>query len=80
MFNEPTGTGRSASTLHHQRNGTLHRIGSRLRDRVKRLLDGGRRRRLRSLARTVGYGIVRGAADALGASATGWIIWWIQQR
>lgn len=80
MFNEPKGTDRPASTRHHQRNGTLHRTGSRLRDRVKRLLDGGRRRRLRSLARTAGYGIVRGAAGALGASATGWIIWWIQQR
>ncbi|MER7736494.1 hypothetical protein ABTX80_37055 [Streptomyces erythrochromogenes] len=41
---------------------------------------GGRRRTLRSLTRTAGHGVVRGAASACGASAIGWIIWWIQQR
>ncbi|MFE9018900.1 hypothetical protein ACFYNL_10065 [Streptomyces sp. NPDC007808] len=36
-------------------------------------------RRLRALARTAGRGIVRGGAGALGASVTGWVIWWLQQ-
>ncbi|MCZ0991838.1 hypothetical protein [Streptomyces diastatochromogenes] len=80
MFNEPKGTDRPASTRHRQDNGKLRHLGSRIRARLRQLLDGGRRRRLRALARTAGHGLVRGAAGALGASATGWIIWWIQQR
>ncbi|MFI6357575.1 hypothetical protein ACIBJF_34210 [Streptomyces sp. NPDC050743] len=80
MFNEPKGTARLASTRHHQGTSKFHHIRSRIRARLRQLLDGGRRRRLRSLARTAGHGIVRGAAGALGASATGWIIWWIQQH
>ncbi|WP_329240460.1 hypothetical protein OG223_53800 [Streptomyces sp. NBC_01478] len=80
MSNEPKGTDRLASTRHHLRKGTPRRIWSRTRDRVRQMLDGGRRRRLRALARTAGYGILRGSAGAVGASGTGWIIWWIQQR
>ncbi|GAA5015255.1 hypothetical protein [Streptomyces hyderabadensis] len=80
MFNEPKGTDRPASTRHHPRHGKLRRIWSRCRDRLRQLLDDGHRRRLRALARTAGYGIVRGSAGAVGASGTGWIIWWIQQR
>jgi hypothetical protein len=80
MSNEPKGTDRPASTPHHQGNGTLRRIWSEFRTLLRQLLDGSRRRRLRALARTAGHGIVRGAVGALGASATGWIIWWIQQR
>ncbi|WP_406131539.1 hypothetical protein [Streptomyces sp. NBC_00989] len=33
-----------------------------------------------ALARTAGYGVLRGSADAVSASATGWVIWWIQQH
>ncbi|MFJ1562216.1 hypothetical protein [Streptomyces mirabilis] len=80
MSNEPKGTDRPASTPHHPRKGTPRHIWSRTRDRLRQLLDDGRRRRLRSLARTAGYGILRGSAGAIGTSATGWIIWWIQQR
>jgi hypothetical protein len=80
MSNEPKGTDRRASTRHHQSNGQLRHIWSGIRTRLQQLLDGGRRRRLRALARTAGYGILRGSAGALGASGTGWIIWWIQQR
>ncbi|WP_030619308.1 hypothetical protein [Streptomyces fulvoviolaceus] len=80
MFTELKGTDRPASTRHHPRKGKLRHIWSRTRDRLRQLLDGGRRRRLRSLARTAGHGIVRGSAGAVGASGTGWIIWWIQQR
>ncbi|MFF4427254.1 hypothetical protein ACFY04_42135 [Streptomyces sp. NPDC001549] len=42
--------------------------------------SGKRRRTLRSLARTAGHGIVRGAATAFGAFAMGWVIWWVQQH
>ncbi|MFJ8664014.1 hypothetical protein [Streptomyces sp. NPDC093795] len=80
MFNEPKGTGRPTSTRHHQGNSKLCHVWSEIRARLLQLLDGGRRRRLRALARTAGYGIVRGSAGAVGASGTGWIIWWIQQR
>lgn len=79
MFNEPKGTDRPA-TRHHQGNDKLRHIWPAIRARLLQLLDGGRRRRLRGLARTAGYGIVRGSAGAVGASGTGWIIWWIQQR
>lgn len=80
MSNEPKGTNQPASTRHHQSNGKLPHIWSEIRTRLQQLLDGGRRRRLRALARTASYGILRGSAGALGASGTGWIIWWIQQR
>ncbi|MFE7243763.1 hypothetical protein [Streptomyces sp. NPDC057580] len=80
MFNEPKGTDRPASTRHYQGNRKLRHIWSKIRARLRQLLDGGRRRRLRALARTAGYSIVRGSAGAVGASGTGWIIWWIQQR
>ncbi|MFE0231908.1 hypothetical protein ACFWZS_32815 [[Kitasatospora] papulosa] len=79
MSNEPKGTDRRASTRHHQGDSKLRHIWSEIRARLQQLLDG-RRRRLRALARTAGYGILRGSAGALGASGTGWIIWWIQQR
>ncbi|GAB7035983.1 hypothetical protein AB0G35_23905 [Streptomyces sp. NPDC021749] len=39
-----------------------------------------RRLWLRTIARTTGHGFIRGAASAMGASVTGWLIWWIQQR
>ncbi|WP_314253466.1 hypothetical protein [Streptomyces sp. DSM 40907] len=42
--------------------------------------SGQRRRTLRSLTRTAGHGVVRGAATAFGAFATGWVIWWVQQH
>ncbi|MFD3730388.1 hypothetical protein [Streptomyces sp. NPDC058632] len=42
--------------------------------------DDGRRRSLRSLTRTAGHGIVRGAAVTLGASSMGRIIRRIQQH
>ncbi|MBK3634263.1 hypothetical protein JHN52_15170 [Streptomyces sp. MBT97] len=80
MFNEPKGTDRPASTRHHQGNGKLCHVWFEIRARLLHLLDSGRRRRLRALARTAGHGIVRGSAGALGASGTGWMIWWIQQR
>ncbi|MEU1481562.1 hypothetical protein ACFYZ8_05510 [Streptomyces sp. NPDC001668] len=80
MFNEPKGTDQPASTRHHQGNGKLRHAWSEIRAQLRQLLDGGRRRRLRALARTAGYGILRGAAGTVGASGTGWIIWWIQQR
>lgn len=79
MPNEAKGTHQPASTRHHQDDGKPPRIWSRIRGRLRQLLDS-RRRRLRALARTTGHGIVRGSANAVGASATGWIIWWIQQR
>ncbi|NUK05766.1 hypothetical protein [Streptomyces lunaelactis] len=78
MSNEPKGTDQPASTRHHQGNGKLRHTWSEI--RLRQLLDGGLRRRLRALARTAGYGILRGSAGAVGASGTGWIIWWIQQR
>ncbi|MFF7233033.1 hypothetical protein [Streptomyces sioyaensis] len=80
MSNEPKGTDRPASTRHHQGNGKLRHIWSEIRARLRQLLDCGLRRRLRALARTAGYGIVRGSAGAVGASGAGWIIWWIQQH
>ncbi|MER8162720.1 hypothetical protein [Streptomyces sp. NPDC094472] len=80
MSNEPKGTVQPASTRHHQGNGKLRHIWSAIRTRLRQLLNGGLRRRLRALARTAGHGIVRGSAGAVGASGTGWIIWWIQQR
>ncbi|MEH0416075.1 hypothetical protein [Streptomyces sp. B21-083] len=80
MSNEPKGPDQPASTRHHQGSSTLHPLGSRIRARLGQMLDGGRRRRLRALARTTGHGILRGSAGALGASGTTWIIWWIQQR
>lgn len=80
MFNEPKGTDQPASTRQNQGDGNLRRAWSGFRTRMRQLLDGSRRRRLRALARTAGYGILRGAAGAVGASGTGWIIWWIQQR
>jgi hypothetical protein len=80
MSNEPKGTDQPASTRHHQGNGKLRHIRSEIRTRLRRLLDGGLRRRLRALARTAGHGIVRGSAGTVGASGTAWIIWWIQQR
>lgn len=80
MSNEPKGTDQPASTRHHQGNGKLRHIRSEIRTRLRRLLDGGLRRRLRALARTAGHGIVRGSASAVGASGTAWIVWWIQQR
>ncbi|MER7195979.1 MULTISPECIES: hypothetical protein [Streptomyces] len=80
MFNEPKGTGRPASTRYPQGNGKLCHVWSEIRAQLRQLLDSGRRRRLRALARTAGYGVLRGAAGAVGASGTGWIIWWIQQR
>ncbi|MFJ3520745.1 hypothetical protein [Streptomyces sp. NPDC090131] len=39
-----------------------------------------RRRMARSLTRTAGHGIVRGATTTLGTFLMGWIILWIQQR
>ncbi|WP_326594087.1 hypothetical protein [Streptomyces sp. NBC_01294] len=42
--------------------------------------SGRRRRTLRSLSRTAGHGIVRGAATAFGTFAMGSVIWWVQQR
>ncbi|MEU6957619.1 hypothetical protein [Streptomyces sp. NPDC045714] len=80
MLNEAKGTDPPASTRHHQGNGKLRPIRSEIRTRLRQLLDGGRHRRLRTLARTAGYGVLRGSAGAVGASGTGWIIWWIQQR
>ncbi|WP_155057594.1 Hpt domain-containing protein [Streptomyces blattellae] len=80
MSNEPKGTDQPASTRHHQGNGKLRHIRSEIRTRLRRLLDGDLRRRLRALAHTAGHGIVRGSAGAVGASGTAWIIWWIQQR
>ncbi|WP_406340609.1 hypothetical protein [Streptomyces sp. NBC_01578] len=79
MSNEPKGTDQPTSTRHHQGNGKLRHIWSEIRTRLRQLLNG-RRRRLRALARTAGHGILRGSAGAVGASGTGWIIWWIQQR
>ncbi|MFJ9668803.1 hypothetical protein ACIRPP_30045 [Streptomyces sp. NPDC101219] len=80
MSIEPKGTDQPASTRHHPGNGKLRHAWSEIRTRLRQLLDAGRRRRLRTLARTAGHGILRGAAGAVGASGTGWIIWWIQQR
>lgn len=80
MFNEPKGTDRPASTRHHQGAGTPHPLRSRIRARKRQLVDGRRRLHLHALARTAGHGLIRGAAGTLGASTTGWIIWWIQQR
>ncbi|WKD36783.1 hypothetical protein [Streptomyces xanthophaeus] len=42
--------------------------------------SGRRRRTLRSLTRTAGHGIVRGAATAFGTFAMGSAIWWLQRR
>ncbi|MEV0780801.1 hypothetical protein ACIBLA_25900 [Streptomyces sp. NPDC050433] len=80
MSNETKGTGQPASTRHHPRKDKLCHIWSEIRTRLRQLLDGGFRCRLRALARTAGYGVLRGSAGAVGASGTGWIIWWIQQR
>lgn len=80
MPNERKGTDQPASTRHHQGKGKLRNIWSEIRTRLRHLLDGGLRRRLRAIARTAGYGILRGASGTVGASGTAWIIWWFQQR
>lgn len=80
MSNETKGTDQPASTRHHQGSGKLRHIWSEIRTRLRQVLDGVRHRRLRALARTAGYGVLRGAAGTVGASGTAWIIWWIQQR
>lgn len=75
----PTGTEQSTSTPPHQYGGREHRRLAPARARLRKLLNS-RSTYTRSLARTAGQSVVRGAATTLGASAAGWIIWWIQQR
>lgn len=77
----PMGTEHATSTRYRPHTGALCCFGNGIRCR-RRPAQAGRcgRCRLRCLARTVGHGFVRGAAGALGASAAGWIIWWIQQH
>ncbi|MFD0427108.1 hypothetical protein ACFQ60_00295 [Streptomyces zhihengii] len=60
--------------------GERQSLTTRSQARLRRIRDNRRHGRVRVLARIAGYGMLRGAAGALGASATGWIIWWIQQH
>ncbi|MET9323661.1 hypothetical protein ABZX75_26280 [Streptomyces sp. NPDC003038] len=63
----PQGFGQPASTRRDLRSSAPRRFGKR-------------RQTLRSLTRTAGHGIVRGAATAFGTFVMGWVLWWVQQR